>query len=117
MKNVIRCYICGQFIKLKNAKLDFTPDSDSSTEEILFSHKKCHKPKQRKYSEKFINKEIAKIDNLNEKLQDNFPMLPETLSEERYSFLIKGIKEWGKHKSDLSYVKGFWYGWCLRGGA
>lgn len=73
--------------------------------------------KTRKYSEKFIDSEIAKIDTMNEKCQDNFPLLPDQLhNDERYKWLSPKINDVMNHHSKMSYIKGFWYGWCLRNG-
>jgi hypothetical protein len=72
--------------------------------------------KTRKYSDKFIDSEIGKIDRMNEKCQEEFPILPEALYGERYSWLIPKIKEVMDHRSKMSYIKGFWYAWALRNG-
>lgn len=70
----------------------------------------------RKYSKKFIESEIEKIDKMNEKCQENFPMLPERLYDDEYKFLLKDILEWNKHHNQLSHINGFWQGWVLRDG-
>lgn len=72
--------------------------------------------KTRKYSDKFINSEIAKIDRMYEKCQDEFPMLPEALFRDEHSFLMPKVREVMNHRSKLSYIKGFWYAWSLRSG-
>lgn len=72
--------------------------------------------KTRKCSDKFIDSEIAKIDRMNEKCQDDFPILPEALYEEKYKWLLPKIKEVMDHRSKMSYIKGFWYAWSLRSG-
>jgi hypothetical protein len=41
-----RCEICGRFIGYKEfsndeIKIDFTPDTEFTTEEIKYTHKKC----------------------------------------------------------------------------
>jgi len=46
--NHIRCEVCGKFISYKELDknqiiIDFTPDTEYTTEQTLFTHKKCIK--------------------------------------------------------------------------
>jgi hypothetical protein len=72
--------------------------------------------KTRKFSDKFIDSEIDKINRMNESCQYSFPMLPEALYEERLKWSLPKIKEVIDHRSKMSYIKGFWYAWSLRSG-
>jgi len=45
-KHDFRCSVCGKFIGYNeipdNVHTDFTPDTEYTTEEILFTHKHCY---------------------------------------------------------------------------
>jgi hypothetical protein len=71
------------------------------------------KTKRRIYSDKFIERTIEKIDALNDKVQAFYPEAPD-LSDKPW--LQKQQNEFIKHRSDLSYIKGFWYGYTLASG-
>ena len=70
----------------------------------------------RKYSEKFVNSEIKKIDELHEKIQNEYIELPNFLEREENDWLKKQVMEYVKHRIDRAYVQGFWYGWTLKEG-
>ena len=42
---IFRCQVCGKFIGYgeipENVKVDFTPDTEFTTEETVFTHKHC----------------------------------------------------------------------------
>ena len=49
-KNPIKCSVCGKFISykditLRRVKVDYTPDSEYTTEKTEFWHLKCAKKK------------------------------------------------------------------------
>jgi hypothetical protein len=68
----------------------------------------------RKYSDKFIEEQIAKIDEIHERCSSECPLGPD-LSDHPYK--EKEMRELLKHRSELSFIKGFWLGWALREGA
>ena len=69
----------------------------------------------RKLSDKFIDEEISKVHALYEKCRGT-PTLPNQLDEDQYIWMRKQINDVIKHRADLSFVKGFWYGWTLKEG-
>ena len=68
-----------------------------------------YKKTMRKYSDKFINDTIGCIDVMNERVQSETPLLPEIQSKFDSDVVNKVVK----HRSDTSYVKGFWLGYSL----
>ena len=80
---------------------------------------------RRIYSDAFIDRQIAKVDAMNERSQVivNYPQCMHT--EEPTTWSRKTLNEWDrkeiqayfKQQRDLAYVQGFWMGWVLRDGA
>lgn len=67
----------------------------------------------RKYSDKFIDSEINKIDKIYAETQTYTPLSPD-LSDR--PFLQKQLNNYIEHRKKVSYIQGFWYGWSLRNG-
>lgn len=67
------------------------------------------------YSENFVEKKLDQIEKLQEKLDEDFPVLPDfdLDSNPREERLYKETQKVLKHRSKLSYVQGFWYGYSL----
>lgn len=74
---------------------------------------------KRKYSDAFVDGQIAKIDSLSEKCREETPLFPAEIHEilDSRPYLNKQFNKVLKHRYDLAYIKGFWYGWSLRDGA
>lgn len=78
-------------------------------------------------SDTYVDRQIAKVDEIFEKTNQNFVATPDILMPEtEYSvFERKRISDWEREKikayykqfSDLSFVRGFWQGWTLREGS
>lgn len=77
-------------------------------------------------SDAYVDRRIAKIDEIFERNQKNILMTPQCLMPEA-PFSIYGnpklsayertqIKEYYNQFQELSYVRGFWSGWSLRDG-
>lgn len=81
---------------------------------------------RRIYSDTFIDRQIAKIDEMFERNQRNILLTPECLIEPyRADFQyharicpsdVDKIKAYYKQFQELAYVRGFWMGWTLREG-
>ena len=84
----------------------------------------------RKYSDAFVDRQIAKIDEMYEKCMGrNLIVTPECLIPNHHSYWntyerpklseseINKIREYYNQLQNLSYVRGFWMGWTLREGA
>lgn len=63
----------------------------------------------RAFSDKFVDGEIAKIDALKERIDSEYPTLPEL----RYDWERESLKLCLNHRGKQSYITGFWYGWSL----
>jgi len=63
-----------------------------------------------KFSDRAIERQIDKVDKMQEVCNLDFPMLPVDLETN------KDIVEVINHRSKLSFISGFWLGWALRRG-
>ena len=66
--------------------------------------------KRRIYSDKFVEKQVAAIDKMNDEVQNSFPEYPNL---EDYPYKQKLLTELLKHNRKQSYVAGFWMGYCI----
>lgn len=71
---------------------------------------------QRKYSDFFIERQINKIDELNQKTQQECILFPREFDREEYAWLRKKVTEYVNHRVNRAYIQGFWYGWTLKEG-
>lgn len=70
--------------------------------------------KKRYYSKNYIEKTIAKIDAMNEEIND--VALFETEELTKRPWLMRQIKDYISNVRKRSYVLGFWMGYTLRDG-
>ena len=70
----------------------------------------------RKFTDAFIDKQIASIDALHDKTREHCPVLPEPNSDcfGIGSWEYKMAREVAAHRYRCGYVDGFWMGWTLR---
>ena len=77
--------------------------------------------KRRILSDKYIDSEIAKIDAMFEKTQNEPANFPSKLNDDGETVYVcqslrNELFEHIRHRVRQSYVQGFWYGWSLRDG-
>lgn len=66
--------------------------------------------KRRIYTDKFVEKQVAAIDKMNDDVQNSFPEYPNL---EDHPHKQKLLIELLKHNRKQSYVAGFWMGYSL----
>lgn len=80
--------------------------------------------KRRHLSDKYIDTQIAKIDEMFERTRDivDYPRCMSDAGSDSISTRrllesdLKEIKAYIKQLRDISFVNGFWHGWTLRDG-